>query len=112
MLSIWQACHISSYQRMVRTNNDLEGYHNRLNLRSIVAAKKHVSIPNLIKVLYEEAKLVKIRYKMVSSSNVMMHRKKKTLEVQAKLCELWDQYDGEVITRQELMEGCVKFSAF
>ena len=38
--SIWRPCNISVYQRLVRTNNDLEGYHNRLNSRCGSADKK------------------------------------------------------------------------
>ena len=62
--------------------------------------------------LYEEAKLVKIRYKMISSSNVMMQRSKNTVDDQAKLCALWDKYDNDEISREQLMEDCVKFCAF
>ena len=96
---------------MVRTNNDLEGYHNRLNIRS-AAQNSPVSIANLIKVLYEEAKLVKVRYRQISASNVMMQRRKSTMEVQGKLCALWDQYDNEEISREQLMQECVQFCKF
>ena len=42
----------------------------------------------------------------------MMQRKKSTKEVQGKLCALWDKYDNEEISREQLMEDCVKFCAF
>ena len=109
--STWKATHISAYQRMVRTNNDLEGYHNRLNIRSC-SSNSPKPIADLIKVLYEEAKLVKIRYKQISSSNVMMQRSKDTEEDQAKLCAIWDKYDNDEISREQLMEDCVQFCAF
>ena len=38
--SIWRPYNISVYNRLVRTNNDLEGYHNRLNSRCGSASKK------------------------------------------------------------------------
>ena len=110
--STWRPCNISVYNRLVRTNNDLEGYHNRLNSRCGSASKKKISIPNLIKVLYQEGNLVDFTYKMVSSTNVIMHRQKSTNEVQAKLCDLWDQYDDGYITQQELMEAAVAFSKY
>ena len=96
---------------MDRTNNDIEGYHNCLNIRS-AAQISPVSIANLIKVLYEEAKLVKVRYRMISSSNVMMQRSKNTKEVQGKLCALCDKYEKEEINREQLMKECVRFCKF
>ena len=62
--------------------------------------------------LHQEGNLVNVTYKMVSSANVIMHRQKSTNEVQAKLCDLWDQYDDGYITQQELMEGAVVFSKY
>ena len=35
--SVWKPANLCSYQRLVRTNNDVEGYHRRLNMRCITA---------------------------------------------------------------------------
>ena len=42
----------------------------------------------------------------------MMQRSKNTVDDQAKLCALWDKYDNDEISREQLMEDCVKLCAF
>ena len=80
--SVWKPQDISAYQRLVRTNNDLEGYPRRLNAR---INKDHPSVFSLLEVLYKESQLVNLTAKLVTSNTVKMQRQRKTQERQGKL---------------------------
>ena len=94
-LSIWKPKDISECQRMVRTNNDLEGYHRRLNTR---CGSDHPPVYKLLEVFHDEAKLVTFTCKAISSDHVAMVRRKKTLEIQAKLQNIWNDYEDGLFT--------------
>ena len=89
--SVWKPQDISAYQRLVRTNNDLEGYHRRLNAR---INKDNPSLFSLLEVLYKESQLVNLTAKLVTSNTVKMQRQRKTQERQGKLEDLWSEYDS------------------
>ena len=75
--SIWRPRNISAYLRLVRTNNDLECYHNRLNKR---CKQGHPPLHKLARVLHREARLIKVTEKLISSSNVVMKWRNQTTE--------------------------------
>ena len=68
---------ICQYRRLVRTNNDVEGYHRRLNIR---IENTHPPLYQLLEVIWGESQLVDVTAKIVSSANVRLERKRKTLE--------------------------------
>ena len=100
MSTIWKPKDVSAYQRMVRTNNDLEGYHRKLNKRCV---SDHPPIYKLLEVLYDEARLVDFTYKAISSAHVAMIRRKKSRETQAKVQNVWDDYAMGVIDAGEFV---------
>ena len=53
--TVWKPANLCSYQRLVRTNNDVEGYHRCLNHR---CPTNHPFIYNLLEVIHSEARLV------------------------------------------------------
>ena len=107
--TIWYPKNICVYQRLVRTNNDIEGYHNRLNGKCKTV---HPPFYKLLEVLYAEAIYTDSTAKIVSNRAVKMHRKKKTKEVQRMICLIWDQYDDLEIDEQQLLEAISRFMAF
>ena len=72
--NIWKLKNISVYQRLVRANNDTEGYHYRLNKK----CGNHPPFYKLLEVLYSESNFVNVTCKLVSCRTVLMHRRKKT----------------------------------
>ena len=71
--TVWSPRNICVYQRLVRTNNDVEGYHNRLNSKCGV----HPPTYRLIETLYAEANFVVVTAKLITSHGVKTHRSKK-----------------------------------
>ena len=106
--SVWKPQDISAYQRLVRTNNDLEGYHRRLNAR---INKDHPSVFSLLEVLYKESQLVNLTAMLVPSNTVKMQRQRKTQERQGKLEELWLEYDSGTLPMEEFLLEAATFTS-
>ena len=106
---IWSPRSFCVYHRLVRTNNDVEGYHNRLNRK---CRKEHPPFYQLLEVLYKEASIVEITAKLVTNQDVRLHRKKRTKYVQQKICDLWDLYDQGHIEPMAFLEAIGRFMAF
>ena len=103
---VWSPKDFCLYQRLVRTNNDLEGYHNRINKK---LPRHNPAVYVLLPILYAEAELVEVTCSLVSNQNVKMHRRKKTRDTQARLCFLWDELEDHNITAEEFLSEAVKF---
>ena len=107
--SVWKPANLCSYQRLVRTNNDVEGYHRRLNQRCVTA---HPSIYKLLEVIHSEARLVELTAKLISSNAVGMTRSKKTTEKQARLTSLWDRYASDDMSVSDFLAEASAFAPF
>ena len=85
---IWSPERWSVYKRPIRTNNDLEGWHFRLN------AKAHKNLPMymLIKLIHKEAATVTWQMRMLSEGKVLRRRKARQQCVEAALHKLWTQF--------------------
>ena len=106
--SVWKPRNICAYKRLVRTNNDCEGYHRRLNSR----LGEKPPIYKLIEFLHREAKVVDVTCKILTSKHVNMHRRKQTREAQACLIDLWKQFEEGDIDAKSLLEEAGKYTPF
>ena len=106
--TIWTPKDICCFKRLVRTNNDVEGYHRRLNMR----CGAEPPIYRLLEVLCTEARLVDITCKLVTSETVSVERRKNTRDVQAKLLNLWEDYENGSISRKELLNSAADYTPF
>ncbi|XP_041349588.1 uncharacterized protein LOC121368896 [Gigantopelta aegis] len=95
----------SVFKQAIRTNNDVEGWHRRLNVKAV---ESKPSMYILIKMLHKEASLVPIQCKMVSEGKLRRRCRKKTGTLQAKLFILWDKYEAGELTVSRLMKECAK----
>ena len=103
---VWSPKNFCLYQRLVRTNNDLEGYHSRLNKK---LPKHNPAFYVLIPILYAEAQHAEVTCSLISNHHVKIHRCKKTRDNQARLCLLWDQLEDHSITAEYFLSEAVKF---
>ena len=87
----WPTATWSVYLRAVRTNNDCEGWHNRLNVR---VQKGNLNMYLLMYLLHAEASLVTIQASLLSDGKVLRHQRKKFLQHQGQLFSLWKQYNS------------------
>ena len=88
----------------VRTNNDLEGWHNALNRR----AKRRAQLPLyvLIQLLRKEAELVSLQIRLVSDRRLRRHQRKTYRKDQKTPFSLWKAYEDGQKNSKQLLEAC------
>lgn len=94
----------SMFKQVVRTNNDLEGWHNGLNRRA--KGKAQLPLYTLIKLLHEEALLVNLQIRLVSDRRLKKHHRTTYKKLQKRLFVLWQEYDDDKKNAKELLEAC------
>ncbi|XP_060604396.1 uncharacterized protein LOC132757205 [Ruditapes philippinarum] len=100
--SVWSVRQWCVYRQSVRTNNDVEGYHRRINGK---AGRGNVQMYVLIPLLYAESELVSIQAQQVSEHLLTRYRRPKYRKLHEKLEKLWEAYDTrELITSDFLTE--------
>lgn len=86
-----------------RTNNDVEGWHHPINSKS----SPSLNLYKLIKLLYEEAKIVSLQTFLVTQDKLTRYQKKSTRQVQAKFFKLWQWYtDKEITSGSLILRAC------
>lgn len=99
----WVPSKWSVFNKAIRTNNDAEGWHNRINSRSRQAG---INLCELIEVLYEEAEFIPLQVKLLCQKKTIRLQKKKSRTIQAKLFQYWQQYIDKEIRTMDLLEKC------
>ncbi|XP_052280771.1 uncharacterized protein LOC127878292 [Dreissena polymorpha] len=103
--NIWAVENWSVYGRSVRTNNDVEGWHNRLNRR---AKKGNLASYLLITLLFDEANEVPMQCKLIKEKKLQRHQSRQTRATQGRLCAAWDRYGKKEISTSELLNECCR----
>jgi len=100
--NIWPPAAWSVYRLSVRTNNDLEGWHNRLNSRG----RSQMPLYLLVALLHEEASMVPIQIRLVSENKLRRHQRLKYRNMQAKIFRYWDSYEDGSMSALHLLGAC------
>lgn len=94
----------SVYGEAVRTNNDVEGWHNALNRRA--SGRPRLPLYQLIELLHMEAKLVQLQMRLVADKKLARIQRKRYRGYQQKIFVLWGKYSNREKTVQQLLKGC------
>ncbi|VDI72233.1 Hypothetical predicted protein [Mytilus galloprovincialis] len=96
--TVWPVESWTVFSQPTRTNNDVEGWHRRINKKSSEEKKPfYLLLPKL----KEEAELLPNQLKMVSECKLTRQQRSTSKFLQAKYFQLWDQYrDGDLIASQ------------
>ena len=103
--ALWPPSAWSQFGRAIRTNNDVEGWHRRLNER---AKNGQLNLYLLIDLLFQEAQLVTIQARLVSERKLKRHQRVTYLRYQARLFKLWNEYVAEERSIDQLVAPCAK----
>ena len=99
----------SVYGQAVRTNNDLEGWHNGFNRRA--GGRVHIPFYILIQHLHKEAKLFAIQVRLVSDRKLQRTQRQTHRRLQiTKIFELWDDYASKAISAEQLLKACSRLN--
>ena len=100
----WRPTDWTVFKKAIRTNNDIEGWHHSLNRRA--CGRGQLPLYVLIQLLHREAKLTAIQIRLVSDRKLKRIQRRKYREVQAKLFDLWDQFEANQRSARKLLKAC------
>jgi len=100
---LWPPCSWCAFQSSIRTNNDVEGWHNRLNQASYHCK---LDLYKLVPLLYREAQCVTLQAVLVSENRLHCHQKKAHKWTQEVLIKYWASYAAGEITTAQLLRKC------
>jgi hypothetical protein len=106
--SLWKVQDWCIYMQPVRTNNDTEGWHRRLNTR---ARRGELPFYLLISLLHEEALLVHLSAALVSDHRLCRYQRKSTKSTQARLFHVWTEYRAGTRSTSALLRACSRVYA-
>ena len=94
----------SIYGQPIRTNNDLEGYHNALNRRA--GGRQNLPFYMLVELLHREVGLSLIQTRLVSQKKLKRHQRTIYRRLQGKIIGAWEDYSDSKITARQLLQTC------
>lgn len=94
----------SVFMLSVRTNNNLEGWHNRINSRVNRTGK--IPFYLLLVELYSEAKNIPLIARLLSEGKMERINRKRYNKLNGKLFKAWEDYNNRVITTTQLLRAC------
>lgn len=101
--TIWPPAAWTCYNQSIRTNNDVEGWHHRLNVK---AQKPNLPLYLLIKLLHTEAEFVDIQAMLVSELHLTQEQRKRYQRMQGRLAKYWQQFECKERTAKSLLSAC------
>jgi len=99
----WSPRTWSIFNQSIRTNNDVEGWHNRLNRK---AKTTPLNLYMLIQLLYNEAKMVVVNIRLISDKKIRSTQRKKVKTNAARIQRYWKEFSCGKRTVRELLLGC------
>ncbi|XP_069103445.1 uncharacterized protein [Argopecten irradians] len=94
----------SVFGKAIRTNNDVEGWHNRLNSRC--TTRGQVPFYLLIQELFKEASAIPLQVRLVSEGKLKRYQRRRTTDGQIKVFRLWKSYQRQEISTSRLLREC------
>ena len=102
--STWPPSSWIVYKQAVRTNNDIEEWHNALNRRA--SGKSQLPFYLMINLLHKEARLTSLHIRLVSEMKVKRIQRKKYRLTQAQVFTLWQEYEDGERSALQLLQAC------
>ena len=101
--SIWSVAEWSVFFQTTRTNNDVEGWHNRLNHS---ARHAQLNIYHLISLLHDEARLVNNQVKLVSEGRIKQDHRRRYANLQGRIFRYWGEFAAREGDSTSLLRAC------
>lgn len=103
--SIWPPSTWSVFLRAVRTNNDVEGWHTRLNSRCTASNSFYL----LVQRLFEESKIVRLQCDLLCNGQLKRRFTTKYRRTHGELYKVWDMYTKHDLTSSQLLKRVAHF---
>ena len=103
--TVWPSSTWSVFWQPVRTNNDVEGWHCRLNVK---ANHGQLNLYQLIQLLHAESQLVDISVRMLSECGTMRLQNNAYSKLHSRLHQLWNEYCAGSREVAQLLNACAR----
>ena len=90
------------FMQSIRTNNDIEGWHNRLNRR---AQGQSLAFYQLMLTLYEESQTVKLQMELLCRHKLAVYQKRQTILMQGRIFKYWSEFNERKWTNRASSQG-------
>ncbi|XP_028408207.1 uncharacterized protein LOC114530782 [Dendronephthya gigantea] len=101
--TVWSPENWSIFKKSVRTNNDVEGWHHRLNHN---ARRGSLPFYLLVDLLHRESRLVSVQVRLVSDNKLKRQQRRKYRKLQGRIFEHWDKFIAGEMTSKQLLHAC------
>lgn len=101
----WSPRNWTVYKQSIRTNNDVEGWHNRLNRK---ARRGQLPFYLLVQLLHEESRMVRIQASLLAEGKLCRYQRRKYRTVQGRIHKKWEEYSapGSLMSSTSLLRAC------
>lgn len=100
---LWPPHCWSVFRETIRTNNDVEGWHHRLNSR---ARRGNLDLYQLAPMLHTEARFVELQVTLVSEGRLRRHQRRRYTRLQGRLDRYWTEYENGATSTSKLLRRC------
>ena len=107
ILGNWNPKDWSIFNQAVRTNNDVEGWHLRINTR---ARRGQLQLYLIIELLHKESQIVTLQMNLVSQNKLKRYQRKTYKNIQAEIMSLWEQYSNGAISVNHMLRACSRLN--
>ncbi|KAG0696078.1 hypothetical protein GWK47_026652 [Chionoecetes opilio] len=104
----WTPYQWSVFGQTVRTNNDVEGWHNNLN-KLCERAGASCNVYELIDVLYKECSLVTVQHQLVAQEKLEKHQKASDSLFKSNVIRAWEAYRQKELSPKQLLNRIAGF---
>ena len=91
------------FGQSIRTNNDTEGWHKRLNAK---AKKARLPFYCLVELLYNESEMMTVNAHLVCENRLRRYQRSKYKTIQGDIFKAWDEYTEKKISPSQLLTVC------
>ena len=100
--TLWTPTSWSVYNMSIRTNNDVEGWHRRLN----TTGREHMPLYRLVSVMKAEALTVQMQVRLVSENKLQRYQRREYKDLQGRLFTAWDKFRSGESSAMQLLRTC------
>ena len=102
--SEWPPSSWSAYMRSIRANNDVEGWHLRMNRQA--SGKSQLPFYLLVKLLHKEALLTSLQIRLVSEKKLRRIQREKCKKLHSRLFSLCEKFNNGQRNAKQLLSAC------
>ena len=108
--SVWPPASWSCFYRVIRTNNDVEGWHRRLNAKA--SSTGNLNLYLMLDLLSKESRLVTLNCQLLKESRMLRRHRKDEKSTNARLYKIWDRIVTKEISSYQAIRAASHFVPF